>query len=89
MKIDEGMFTVLRIFTVWRYRFLSDTGNALRGKPKNDNALKGEQIKRREQKAGGWAEKIDTLISEETGRLHPFEIHLPTPGLSNYSGMRA
>ena len=59
----------------WRDKFLSGAENALRSKPKDDDALKDEQIKRLKQKVGELV--LDMDILKEANRLRPFVPPLP------------
>ena len=56
-------------------RFFLGAENALRAKPKNDEALREEQIKKLKQKIGDLVMDIDIL--REVAERHP-----PTPGTS-------
>jgi transposase-like protein len=60
----------------WRDKFLLSAENALRSKPKDDDALKDEQIKRLKQKVGELVLDLDIL--KEANKLRPFEIPLPS-----------
>ena len=53
----------------WRERFLLGAENALRSRPKDDEALKDEQIKRLKQKVGELVLDLDILKTAE--RLSP------------------
>jgi transposase-like protein len=53
----------------WRERFLLGAENALRSRPKDDEALKDEQIKRLKQKVGELVLDLDILKTAE--RLRP------------------
>ena len=59
----------------WKERFFLGTENALRAKPKDDEALREEQIKKLKQKIGDLVTDIDIL--REAAKRHP-----PTPGTS-------
>jgi len=59
----------------WQERFLLGAENALRARPKDDEALKDEQIKKLKQKIGDLVMDIDIL--REVTKRHP-----PTPGTS-------
>ncbi len=54
----------------WKDRFLLAAENALRSKPKNEEALKDEQIKKLERKVGQLV--MDMEILKEASKLHPF-----------------
>jgi len=60
----------------WRDKFLFGAENALRSKPKDDDALKDEQIKRLKQKVGELVLDVDIL--KEANKLRPFELPLPS-----------
>ena len=53
----------------WRERFLLGAENALRSRPKDDEALNDEQIKRLKQKVGELVLDLDILKTAE--RLRP------------------
>ena len=55
----------------WKDKFLLAAENALRSRPKNEEALKEEQIKRLKQKIGELVLDIDILKEAMKGR--PFE----------------
>jgi transposase-like protein len=55
----------------WREKFLLGAENALRSKPKDEEALKDEQIKRLKQKVGELVLDIDILKEAQKGR--PFD----------------
>jgi transposase-like protein len=55
----------------WRDRFILGAENALRSRPKNEEALQEEQIKRLKQKVGELVLDLDIL--KEANRLRPFE----------------
>jgi len=57
----------------WKERFFRGAENALRAKPKDDEALGEEQIKKLKQKIGDLVMDIDIL--REAAKRHP-----PTPG---------
>ena len=57
----------------WRERFLLGAENALRARPKDEEALKDEQIKKLEQKIGDMVMDMD--IMREAIKRHP-----PMPG---------
>jgi transposase-like protein len=59
----------------WKERFLLATENALRARPKDEEALREEQIKKLKQKIGDLVMDIDIL--REAAKRHP-----PTPGTS-------
>jgi transposase-like protein len=61
----------------WRDRFLSGAENALRSRPKDEEALKDEQIKKLKQKVGELVMDVDILKAaiEVKGLRSPF---LPT-----------
>jgi transposase-like protein len=59
----------------WKQRFFLGAENALRAKPKDDEALREEQIKKLKQKIGDLVMDID-ILREAAKR------HLPTPGTS-------
>jgi len=59
----------------WRERFLLGAENALRARPKDEEALKDEQIKKLEQKIGDMVMDMD--IMREAIKRHP-----PMPGTS-------
>ncbi len=59
----------------WKERFLLAAENALRGRPKDEEALKDEQIKKLKQKIGDLVMDIDIL--KEAVKRHP-----PMPGTS-------
>lgn len=59
----------------WRDKFLLGAENALRSKPKDDEALKDEQIKRLKQKVGELV--LDMDILKEANKLRPFDLPLP------------
>jgi len=59
----------------WRGRFLLAAENALRVRPKDEEALKGDQVKKLKQKIGDLVMDID--IFKEAAKRHP-----PTPGTS-------
>ena len=59
----------------WKERFFLGAENALRAKPKDDEALREEQIKKLKQKIGDLVMDIDIL--REAAKRHP-----PTPGTS-------
>ena len=52
----------------WKEKFLSAAENALRARPKDDEALKDEQIKRLKQKVGELVLDIDILKEAQKGR---------------------
>ena len=54
----------------WRERFLLGAENALRARPKDEEALKDEQIKRLKQKIGDLVLDIDIL--KEASKDRPF-----------------
>jgi transposase-like protein len=58
----------------WRDKFLLGAENALRSKPKDDEALKDEQIKRLKQKVGELV--LDMDILKEANKLRPFDAPL-------------
>jgi len=55
----------------WKEKFLLAAENALRSRPKDEEALKEEQIKRLKQKIGELVLDIDIL--KEAMKGHPFE----------------
>ena len=57
----------------WRERFPLGAENALRARPKEDDALRQEQINRLKRKVGELTMDLDILL--EAARLHP-----TTPG---------
>ena len=59
----------------WKERFFLGAENALRAKPKDEEALREEQIKKLKQKIGDLVMDIDIL--REAAKRHP-----PTPGTS-------
>ena len=59
----------------WKERFLLAAENALRSRPKDEEALKDEQIKKLKQKIGDLVMDIDIL--KEAVKRHP-----PMPGTS-------
>jgi transposase-like protein len=59
----------------WKERFFLDAENALRSRPKDDEALREEQIKKLKQKIGDLVMDIDIL--REAAKRQP-----QTPGLS-------
>jgi transposase-like protein len=59
----------------WKERFLLAAENALRARPKDEEALREEQIKKLKQKIGDLVMDIDIL--REAAKRHP-----PTPGTS-------
>lgn len=59
----------------WKERFLLAAENALRARPKDEEALKDEQIKKLKQKIGDLVMDIDIL--KEVAKRHP-----PMPGTS-------
>ncbi len=59
----------------WKERFLLAAENALRSRPKDEEALKEEQIKRLKQKIGELVLDIDILKEAMKGR--PFEPKMP------------
>jgi transposase-like protein len=54
----------------WKDRFLLAAENALRSRPKDEAALKDEQIKKLERKVGQLVMDMDIL--QEASKLHPF-----------------
>ena len=60
----------------WRDKFLLGAENALRSKPRDDDALKDEQIKGLKQKVGELV--LDMDILREANKLRPFEQPLPS-----------
>lgn len=54
----------------WKDRFLLSSENALRSKPKDDEALKDEHIKKLKQKVGELVMDMD--IIKEAMRIRPF-----------------
>ena len=59
----------------WKEKFLLDAENALRSRPKDEEALHKEQIKKLKQKIGDLVMDIDIL--REAAKRYP-----PTPGTS-------
>jgi transposase-like protein len=59
----------------WKERFLLAAENALRVRPKDEEALREEQVKKLKQKIGDLVMDIDIL--REAAKRHP-----PTPGTS-------
>jgi transposase-like protein len=59
----------------WKERFLLAAENALRARPKDEEALREEQIKKLKQKIGDLVMDIDIL--KEAAKRHP-----PMPGTS-------
>ena len=59
----------------WKEKFLLAAENALRSRPKDEEALKEEQIKRLKQKIGELVLDIDILKEAMKGR--PFESKTP------------
>lgn len=53
----------------WKDRFLLGAENALRSRPKDEEALKDEQIKKLERKVGQLVMDIDILKAAQ--RIHP------------------
>lgn len=60
----------------WKDRFLLAAENALRSRPKDEQALREEQIKKLERKIGQLVMDLD--IAKEALKLHPFD-----PGTSD------
>jgi transposase-like protein len=54
----------------WKDTFLLAAENALRSRPKDEEALKEEQIKKLERKVGQLV--MDLEILKEAGKLRPF-----------------
>ena len=54
----------------WKDRFLLAAENALRSRPKDEDALKDEQIKKLERKVGQLV--MDMEILQEASKLRPF-----------------
>ena len=54
----------------WKDRFLLAAENALRSRPKDEEALKDEQIKKLERKVGQVV--MDNEILQEASKLRPF-----------------
>ena len=54
----------------WKERFLAAAENALRARPKDEEALKDEQIKKLKQKVGELV--LDMDILQEAIKGHPF-----------------
>jgi hypothetical protein len=52
----------------WQERLLSAAENALRARPKDEEALKGEQIKKLKQKVGELVLDLDMLREAAKGR---------------------
>jgi transposase-like protein len=61
---------------VWRERFLAGGQNALRSRPKDEEALKDEEIKKLKQKVGELVMDVDIL--KEATKDRPFD-----PGTSD------
>ena len=59
----------------WKEKFLGAGENALRSRPKDEEGLKNEQIKRLKQKAGELVMDLDIL--REAVRDRPFEERTP------------
>jgi transposase-like protein len=59
----------------WRDKFLLGAENALKSKPRDDEALKDEQIKHLKQKVGELVLDMDILL--EANKLRPFEPSSP------------
>ena len=59
----------------WKEKFLLAAENALRSRPKDEEALREEQIKRLKQKIGELVLDIDIL--KEAMKGHPFEPKTP------------
>jgi transposase-like protein len=59
----------------WRDKFFVGAENALRSRPRDEDAGKDEQIKRLKQKVGELVLDIDIL--KEANKLRPFEPLLP------------
>lgn len=55
----------------WRDRFLVGAENALRSRPRDEDALKDEQIKKLKQKIGDLV--LDNDILKEAMKLRPFD----------------
>jgi transposase-like protein len=55
----------------WRERFFAAAENALRSRPKDDEAFKDEQIKKLKQKIGDLV--LDNDILREATKLRPFD----------------
>ena len=60
----------------WRDKFILGAENALRSKPKDEEALKDEQIKRLKQKVGELVLDLDIL--KEANKLRPFDPPSPS-----------
>ena len=60
----------------WKEKFLLGAENALRSRPKDEEALQEEQIKKLKQKIGDLVTDMDIL--REAAKRHP-----PTPGTSD------
>lgn len=56
----------------WRDKFLLGAENALRSRPRNEDALKDEQIKRLKQKVGELV--LDNDILKEATKGRPFDL---------------
>jgi len=52
----------------WRERFMAAAENALRSKPRDDEAMKDQQIKQLKQKVGELVLDIDILTEANKGR---------------------
>ena len=60
----------------WKDKFLLGAENALRSRPRDEEALKDEQIKRLKQKVGELV--LDMDILREANKLRPFVASLPS-----------
>lgn len=60
----------------WKDQFLLAAENALRSRPKDEEALREEQIKKLERKVGQLVMDLD--IAKEALKLHPFDPGRPT-----------
>ncbi len=54
----------------WKERFLAGAENALRSKPRDDDGMKDDQIKKLKQKVGELV--LDMDILKEASKGHPF-----------------
>ena len=59
----------------WKDKFLAGAENALRSRPRDEEALKDEQIKRLKQKVGELV--LDMDILKEANKLRPFAVTSP------------
>lgn len=69
----------------WRERFLVGAENALRSRPKDEEALKDEQIRKLKQKIGDLV--VDNDVLREALKPYPRDVRrLGTPGLFSVTG---